>query len=251
MPNPIATLRRLLCPWSSASTAAQSGPREEDDAAAAPLDPVIPREVGDVIADAPKDASDRASSVSVSNSEPADGEGRGGAGGQVDNANAQRCVGNAAGSCVDDAAGGLGGLEVGQGVEGNGQQDEVNVSVVDTPFLETGVSSSSHHAAVSAVSDSKYDYQTPHRRVTPLDLSDGTLDLLRQQQQEIKRLYEQQQQETRRLYEMLLGKQPTSTSGRSKRKDMPRIEYTKLVNLSLVNFDDYKASVYNLGYSRD
>ena len=33
-------------------------------------------------------------------------------------------------------------------------------------------------------------------------------------------------------------------------KDLPKVEYSKLVNLSLTNLDEYLVSIYNLGYSR-
>lgn len=42
----------------------------------------------------------------------------------------------------------------------------------------------------------------------------------------------------------------SSDTGGATRKDLPKIEYSKLVNLSLTNLDDYLTSIYNLGYSR-
>ena len=78
-----------------------------------------------------------------------------------------------------------------------------------------------------------------------MDFSDGAVELLKAQQERMEALYERllsQKQEA-----PIAPKYPT---GGEKRKDLPRIEYSKLVNLSLSNFDEYKTSVYNLGYSR-
>ena len=63
--------------------------------------------------------------------------------------------------------------------------------------------------------------------------------------------YEQMQS----MYERLLAQKPAaanygSSESNKKRTGLPKVEYNKLVNLSLTNFDEYKISIYNLGYSR-
>ena len=57
------------------------------------------------------------------------------------------------------------------------------------------------------------------------------------------------------MYERLLAQKPAaanygSSGSNKKRTGLPKVEYNKLVNLSLTNFDEYKISIYNLGYSR-
>ena len=55
-----------------------------------------------------------------------------------------------------------------------------------------------------------------------------------------------------KLYDMLSAfKPPPPThSVHDARKNLPKIEYSKLVNLSLTNLDEYMVCIYNLGYSR-
>jgi hypothetical protein len=55
-----------------------------------------------------------------------------------------------------------------------------------------------------------------------------------------------------KLYDLLSAfKPPPPThSVHDARKNLPKIEYSKLVNLSLTNLDEYMVCIYNLGYSR-
>ena len=55
-----------------------------------------------------------------------------------------------------------------------------------------------------------------------------------------------------KLYDMLstLKPSPPTHSVHDARKNLPKIEYSKLVNLSLTNLDEYMVCIYNLGYSR-
>lgn len=62
---------------------------------------------------------------------------------------------------------------------------------------------------------------------------------------------------SREEYEALLKLKQMKSSDKipeksflSKRKDLPKIEYSKLVTLSLVNFSDYRESIKNVGYAR-
>ena len=94
--------------------------------------------------------------------------------------------------------------------------------------------------ASRVIREGKYD--TPSNPRARLDFSEATVDLLREQAVEMKSLYER-----------LLAQKPdvsNHSDGKENRKDLPRIEYSKMVTLSLTNFDEYKVSIYNLGYSR-
>ena len=123
--------------------------------------------------------------------------------------------------------------------------------------------------------EGKYDTPSTSSR-TRLDFSDGLLEMLKEQQQKNDAQSQQMQaqsqaqsqqmqaqsQQMQALYERLLAMKPdmstlkvekatTQDEGKKRRKDLPRIEYSKLVTLSLSNFDEYKISIYNLGYSRE
>ena len=102
--------------------------------------------------------------------------------------------------------------------------------------------------------EGKYDTPSTSSR-TRLDFSDGVIELLKEQQQK----NDAQSQQMQALYERLLAMKPdmstlkvekATTQGKENRKDLPRIEYSKMVTLSTENFDEYKTSIYNLGYSR-
>jgi hypothetical protein len=55
-----------------------------------------------------------------------------------------------------------------------------------------------------------------------------------------------------KLYDLLstFKPPPPTHSAHDARKNLPKIEYSKLVNLSLTNLDEYMVCIYNLGYSR-
>lgn len=54
-----------------------------------------------------------------------------------------------------------------------------------------------------------------------------------------------------KLVEALSAFKPTTPAPvQDSRKNLPKIEYSKLVNLSLTNLDEYMVCIYNLGYSR-
>lgn len=52
------------------------------------------------------------------------------------------------------------------------------------------------------------------------------------------------------LIRLASSNKKNSVSFTTKRKDLPRIEYSKLVTLSLTNFSEFRESLKNLGYSR-